>query len=216
MPVNAKICGISSLDTALAALDDNAAFLGFVHFARSPRHTSLESMAGLMQAIRAQAKPTKLVSVTVDPDDVTIEMLRNVVKPDLIQLHGKETPERVAFIRAKSNIAVIKALSIANSDDLAAASAYEAVADYLMFDAKPSSNAVLPGGLGLSFDWSLMRSYTDTRPWFLAGGLTPQNVAEAVAVSGAAYVDVSSGVESAPGVKDTRLISSFLRTVNTL
>jgi phosphoribosylanthranilate isomerase len=214
--VQAKICGISSIASARTAIAEGAAYLGFIHFAKSPRHTELTAMSALMQAIRADGATQKLVSVVVDPDDAMLDILRDTVKPDLIQLHGKETPERVAEVRQATGIPVIKALSISEAADLAAAQAFDPVADYLLFDARPPKDAALPGGLGLSFDWTLLRGYDGKKPWFLAGGLTPANVAEAVTISGARYVDVSSGVESAPGVKDPDLISGFLRTVKAL
>lgn len=216
MSVSAKICGISTLSAAQTAMAEGASFLGFIHFAKSPRHVELTAMAELMQAIRAEGATQKLVSVVVDPDDALIEILRDAVKPDLIQLHGKETPGRVAEIRVVMGIPVIKALSVSEAADLTAAQAFDGVADYLMFDAKPPKDALLPGGLGLSFDWTLLTNYAGEKPWFLAGGLTSDNVAEAVTISGAKYVDVSSGVESAPGVKNASLISGFLRTVKAL
>lgn len=216
MSVSAKICGISTFSAAQTAMSEDAGFLGFIHFAKSPRHVELPAMASLMQAIRAEGATQKLVSVIVDPDDATIETLRDTVKPDLIQLHGKETPKRVAEIRATTGIPVIKALSVSEAADLTAAQTFDAVADYLLFDAKPPKDALLPGGLGLSFDWTLLRGYKGEKPWFLAGGLTPDNVAQAVTISGAQCVDVSSGVESAPGVKDGNLISGFLRTIKAL
>lgn len=214
--VQAKICGISTLAAAKVAIADNADFLGFIHFPKSPRHLSLEAMADLMQAIRAGGVTQKLVSVVVDPDDKVLETLRDKVKPDLVQLHGKETPERVTAVRKTVNIPIIKALSISDAADLVTAESFDSIADYLLFDAKPPKDAHLPGGLGLSFDWTLLTGYTGKTPWFLAGGLTPDNIAEAVRISCAKHVDVSSGVESAPGVKDPGLISGFLRTVKAL
>ncbi len=216
MSVQAKICGISTLAAALQALEAGAALLGFIHFAKSPRHVSLETMTELMQAIRDVSATSRLVSVVADPDDETLEGLARMVKPDLIQLHGQETPQRVASIRDRFNIRVIKALSIGGAQDLVAAESFDSVADYLLFDAKPPKNAALPGGLGLRFDWTLLRGYSGQKPWFLAGGLTAENVAEAVQISCARYVDVSSGVESTPGVKDMGLISSFLQATKAL
>ncbi len=215
MTVQAKICGITTLDAARTAIACGASWLGFIHFGKSPRHLDLAAMAALMQAIRRDSVNIPLVAVVVDPDDALLNGLAGTVKPDLIQLHGKETPQRVAEIRARLNIPVIKALSIAEAADLIHADDYVA-ADLLMFDAKAPAGADLPGGLGLSFDWSLMRGYSGAKPWFLAGGLTPDNVAEAVRVSGARQVDVSSGVESAPGVKDPQRISDFLNAVKAL
>ena len=216
MQIGCKICGISTLEAARVALDDSADFLGFIHFAKSPRHLPLNAMADLMRAIRAGAPDSRLVSVVVDPTDDLLEALRDTVKPDLIQLHGKETPARVADIAAKVNIPLIKAISVSAINDLDQAVAYEPLVKYMMFDAKAPKDAALPGGLGLSFPWPIMRHYTGAKPWFLAGGLTPDNVAQAVRESGTTMLDVSSGVESAPGVKEGALISRFLRAAKAL
>ncbi|HVZ29253.1 MAG TPA: phosphoribosylanthranilate isomerase [Asticcacaulis sp.] len=216
MTVAAKICGLSTLETARAARDGGAAYLGFMHFERSPRHLSLADMAALMRAIRAEPGAPSLVSVLVDPDDGLLTAVRDEVKPDLIQLHGKESPDRVRDIRAHFGMPVIKVLSISEAADLARADEYVPHADYLMFDAKPPKDATRPGGWGLSFDWTLLRGFEGGKPWFLAGGLTADNVAEAVQISGAKLVDVSSGVESAPGVKDPARISAFLHAVKSL
>jgi phosphoribosylanthranilate isomerase len=211
-----KICGISTLDAARVAAGNGAAFLGFIHFAKSPRHLDIDAMAALMQAVRDDRIRLPLVSVTVNPDDGLLFALRDTVRPDIVQVHGHETPERVAEVRTLTGLPVIKAISVSTADDLNAAKAYEYVADYLLFDAKAPKDAVLPGGLGLSFDWTLLAGRTWRKPWFLAGGLDPDNVAEAVKISGARYLDVSSGVESAPGVKSPELISRFLRTSKAL
>lgn len=215
MPVQVKICGITSLAAARAAADAGADFLGFIHFAKSPRHLPLKAMAELMQVIREGGITLPLAAVTVDPDEATLDELAATVGPDLIQLHGKETPGRVAEIAARG-IPLIKAISVGEAGDLAQSEAYAPHVRYLMFDAKTPKDAALPGGLGLSFDWSLMQGYGGAKPWFLAGGLTPDNVAEALALSGARMVDVSSGVESAPGVKSPELISRFLRAAKAL
>jgi len=215
MTVSAKICGISTLTAAEAAIADGAAFLGLIHFARSPRHLELNEMAGLVRSLRDRGHTLPLVSVVVDPDDETLAVLHETVRPDLIQLHGKETPERTARIAAKG-FHVIKALSIGEEADLETAAAYEPHVDYLMFDAKTPKEAPMPGGLGIRFDWTLMTGYRGEKPWFLAGGLTSDNVGEAIRQSGARLVDTSSGVESAPGIKDPELISRFLTTVKSL
>jgi len=216
MTVSAKICGISTLSAAEAAIANGAAFLGFIHFARSPRHLALNPMADLMRSIRDRGHRLPLVGVVVDPDDRTLAALRDTVRPDLIQLHGKETPLRTADIAATTGIGLIKALSVGEAADIDAAAAYEPHVRYLMFDAKPPKDAAMPGGLGVRFDWTLMSGYRGEKPWFLAGGITAGNVAEAVSQSGARLVDVSSGVESAPGMKDPELISRFLTTVKSL
>ncbi|ESQ90821.1 hypothetical protein ABAC460_08305 [Asticcacaulis sp. AC460] len=173
-------------------------------------------MTQLMQAIRCHGMTTPLTAVVVNPDDELLTALTASAQPDLIQLHGHETPDRVAEVRSRFGLPVIKAISVETADDIAAAKLYDEVADYLLFDAKTPKDAVLPGGMGLSFDWPLMRAWTGVKPWLLAGGLTPDNVAEALRLSGAPGVDVSSGVESTPGVKDERLISGFLKAVKSL
>ena len=216
MSIQVKICGISTPEAAVAALNDSADFLGFIHFGKSPRHLAVDAMADLMQRVRSLAGAVRLVSVVVDPDDVLLATLRDQVRPDLIQLHGHETPQRVAEIAQKVNVPLIKALPVSDINDLSAAPAYAPHVDYLLFDAKPPKDAVLPGGLGVSFDWTIMRHLTTSKPWFLAGGLTSKNAAEAVQQSGAALLDASSSLESAPGVKDAGLISGFLRAAKSL
>ena len=154
-----------------------------------------------------------MVAVTVDADDALLTGIALILKPDLIQLHGRETPARAARVRELTGAGIIRALTVSGSADIDAAAAWEPVVDHLMFDARPPSGAALPGGVGASFDWSLLAGRSFGKPWFLAGGLNPDNVAGAVAVTGAPMVDVSSGVESAPGVKDTGLIAAFLGAV---
>ena len=216
MTIRAKICGLTTLNAARTAINDSADFLGFIHFAKSPRHLTVEAMSDLMQMIRREGAAIPLVSVVVDPSDDLLDALAVAVKPDMVQLHGHETPDRVADIRMRYGWPVIKAISVADAGDISAASVYESVADHLLFDARTPKDAALPGGMGLSFDWPLMRNWTGARPWLLAGGLKPDNVAEALRRTGAPMVDVSSGVESAPGVKDIRLISGFLKAVKSL
>jgi len=216
MGTRVKICGISTLEAARTALDDSADFLGFIHFAKSPRHLTLDAMADLLLQVRALDSQARLVSVVVDPENALLEALRDQVRPDLIQLHGHETPERVAQIAQMVNIPLIKAIPVSDINDLRAAAAYEPFVDYLMFDAKPPKDAAIPGGLGLSFDWTIMRRLETSKPWFLAGGLTAENAENAIRQSGATMLDASSSLESAPGVKDTGLISSFLRAAKSL
>lgn len=216
MPPAVKICGIRTMDAAIAAINDSADFLGFIHFAKSPRHLTLNTMKDLISAIRSVNATIPLVSVVVNPENDMLETLRDEVKPDLIQLHGKETPQRVAEIAVLTNIPLIKAISVSEKSDLDEAPLYEPHVEYMMFDAKPPKTAVLPGGLGLSFDWTLMRHHAAAKPWFLAGGLSSETVAAAVKESGASMLDISSGVESAPGVKDSALISGFLRAAKSL
>lgn len=216
MQADIKICGLSTVEAVKTASKSGADYLGFIHFHKSPRHLDLPDMAALMRRARDEAPDARRVSVVVDPDDALVEALIRDVKPDLIQLHGKETPQRVAVIRARVGLPVIKAISMSEVADLDAGVAYAAVADYLLFDAKTPKGAALPGGMGLSFDWTIMRGWTGEKPWFLAGGLNADNIAEAAALSGARAFDVSSGVESAPGVKDPVLISDFLRVAKSL
>ena len=206
----AKICGLTTPETVAAALDGGAAYLGFMIFASSPRNISPEAAARLVPGARGRAK---IVAVTVDPDDLLLDRLMATLKPDLIQIHGKETPARAADIAARTGAGVIKAFSVSDSADLEAARAFEGVAEHLMFDARPPKDAERPGGHGAAFDWTILKGQRFARPYFLAGGLDPWNVAEALASSGAPMADVSSGVERGPGVKDPALISAFLEAV---
>ena len=206
----AKICGLSTPEAVSAALDGGAAYLGFVFFAASPRAIAAEDAARLALPARGRAK---IVALAVDPDDSMLHMIMERLSPDLIQLHGKEPPARTREIGQRTGLGVIKALPVSEARDLDAASAYESVVDHLMFDAKPPRDASRPGGLGARFDWSLLTGRRFARPWFLAGGLDPWNVAEAVRRSGAPLVDVSSGVERGAGLKDPVLISAFLDAV---
>jgi phosphoribosylanthranilate isomerase len=205
-----KICGLSTAEAVDAALVGGAAYLGFVFFPHSPRSVTAPEAARLAEPARGRAK---IVALLVDPTaDLVAEVVEGL-KPDLLQLHGRETPERLAGLKQTWGLPVIKALGVRQGADLDAAPAYEAVADHLMLDAKPPEGADRPGGLGASFDWTLLAGRSFARPWFLAGGLTPGNVAEAVRLTGAPFVDVSSGVERAPGLKDPGLIAQFLEAV---
>jgi phosphoribosylanthranilate isomerase len=212
-PIAAKICGLSTPDTVAAALQGGAAFVGFVFFPASPRNVSPELAARLAQPARGRAK---IVAVTVDADDGAIDAIGTTLKPDLIQLHGREPPNRAAAIAARAGVGVIKALPIAEAADIAAAHAYDGVVDHLMFDAKPPKDASLPGGVGAQFDWTLLGGRRFQRPHFLAGGLDPWNIGEAMRLSGAPLADVSSGVERGPGLKDAGLIASFLEAIRRL
>ncbi|HWY66681.1 MAG TPA: phosphoribosylanthranilate isomerase [Rhizomicrobium sp.] len=207
MPVQVKICGINSAAAADATLRAGADFGGLVFFAKSPRHLGLEQGALLAERMRGRLR---LAALVVDESDEKLAMIAARVRPDFFQLHGKETPARAADIRARFDIPIIKALSVAQHDDLSQASAYDDVAEMFLFDAVPVAAATRPGGHGAAFDWQILNGRNFTRPWFLAGGLTPENVARAVAVSEAKMVDVSSGVESAPGVKNESRIAAFV------
>jgi phosphoribosylanthranilate isomerase len=202
-----KICGLSTAETVRAALDGRAAFVGFMFFEKSPRHVTPEAAARLAEAARGKAK---IVAVTVDADDGVLDRIAAVLRPDLIQLHGAESPRRAAEIASRTGAGVIKVLPVSESADLNSAPAYEDVVQHLMFDAKPPKDADRPGGLGTPFDWSLLAGRRFARPWFLAGGLDPWNAAEAARLSGAPLLDVSSGVERGAGLKDAGLISAFL------
>jgi phosphoribosylanthranilate isomerase len=208
MPVDVKICGLSTPETMAAALDAGADFVGLVFFPKSPRNVSLAKAALLAEQARGRAR---IVALTVDADDALLTAIAETVRPDFIQAHGGETPERVAAIAHLTGKPVIKAIKVSRADDVAAASAYSDVAALILYDAKAPETLTgsLPGGNGQAFDWGLLG---EERPpaFMLAGGLTPDNVARAIAVTHAPMVDVSSGVERAPGVKDIGLIRKFI------
>jgi len=207
MGVQAKICGVTTAEAVRAALDGGAAYLGFVFFARSPRDLGVEAAARLTQPVRGAAK---VVALLVDPDDAEVDRIAAILKPDYIQLHGAETPARTQAIATRSGCEIIKALPVAEAADIAKAAQYEGIVGRLMFDAKPLKDADRPGGVGQAFDWTLLSGRRFQRPWFLAGGLDPWNLEQAVQQSGAPLVDVSSGVERGPGLKDPALIRAFL------
>lgn len=210
--VKAKICGISTPETMQAALDGGARYVGLVFFAKSPRNVSIATAAELSRMV---GTGTRVVGLFVDPSDDVLADVLGQVPLDLIQLHGSETPERVAAIKARFNLPVMKAVKVADAADLDAAKAYEPVADLLLFDAKPPKGALLPGGNGVAFDWSLLAGRSWARPWMLSGGLDPANVADAIRATGADAVDVSSGVEEASGIKSPERIRTFLSAVAT-
>jgi phosphoribosylanthranilate isomerase len=209
MSVAAKICGLKTPDTVAAAVDGDAALVGFNFYGRSPRY--VDPAAANQLAARVPASVRK-VGVIVDESDARIAEILAACDLDLLQLHGSETPERAAAIRARFGKQVIKAISVSAAADLDRAASYEGVADYLMFDAKPpkAMAGALPGGNALSFDWTLLAGRTFRLPWLLAGGLTPDNLIDAVRISGAPMVDVSSGVEDRPGEKNVSKIKAFL------
>ena len=201
-----KICGLRDAASLQAAVDAGAAYVGLVFFPKSPRNVSIEEATVLAQAVPPGVAKVALV---VDANDTLLDQITAKVPLDILQLHGRETPERVAEIRARYGLPVMKAVGVADESDLTALDVYAQVADQLLVDAKPPKDAVLPGGNGLSFDWRLIAGRRWPVPWMLAGGLTPDTVGEAIALTGAAQVDVSSGVEAAPGVKDPALIAAF-------
>jgi phosphoribosylanthranilate isomerase len=205
-----KICGLTELRGLEAAIDAGAAYVGFVFARRSPRFLDAETARDLEARV---PRPVTTVGLFVEPSDAELKLVLDRVDLDMIQLHGQESPERVAAIKQLTRLPVMKALGIAVARDVVAAGAYERDADIILFDAKPPPEATRPGGNALAFDWSLLRAYAGPLPWGLAGGLTNTNVAAAIAASGAAMLDVSSGVESRPGVKSPAKIRAFMAAV---
>lgn len=208
MSARVKICGINTAEAMAAALEARADLVGLVFFPPSPRSVTLEEAAPLADYARGNAA---IVALVVDADDTLIDHIVTAINPDLLQLHGNETPERAAAIRDRFGKPVMKAIKVATRDDAMSALAYREVVDLVLFDAKPPKGADRPGGHGVAFDWSLLADVRGTIAFMLSGGLTPINVADAVRATGATVVDVSSGVESAPGVKDPGLIRAFIR-----
>lgn len=205
--MDVKICGLTDEDAIDAAIEAGAEYLGFVFFAKSPRALTAERAAELTQFIEGVQK----VGLFVDPDDALLNEVLTHVRLDLLQFHGQETPERLAQVRDEYGVSVMKVIPVAEAVDLKAAEPFYDVVDQLLFDAKPPQGSDLPGGNAVSFDWSILKGFTCPVPWMLAGGLTPANVAEAIKATGAKAVDVSSGVESAPGVKDADKIRAFIK-----
>lgn len=206
--VKVKLCGLKTKTDVVAAADAGASYVGFVFFAKSPRHLDLEDARTLAVSV-----PVGLakVALTVNADDAELDALTSHVPLDMLQLHGSESPERVWAVKARYGLPVMKVLGVADREDLATIDIYSQVADQLLLDAKPPEDADRPGGNALAFDWSLIAGRRWNVPWMLAGGLTPDNVAKAVAMTGAQQVDVSSGVESAPGVKDQARMMAFVK-----
>jgi phosphoribosylanthranilate isomerase len=202
-----KICGLSTQDTLNAALDAGADMVGFVFFEKSPRDISIP-LAGALG--RLVGKRAKKVALTVNAADDELDVIALSLRPDFLQLHGSETPERVAAIKERYGLPVLKALGISGHDDLAATTAYAGVADWLLLDAKPPKDSVLPGGNGLPFDWTLLAHLDRSLPFMLSGGLDPVNVGEAIALARPDAVDVSSGVEDLPGMKNPDKIRAFV------
>lgn len=208
MTLDIKICGLSTPETLDAALAGGASHVGFIFFAKSPRNVTPEAAGRLRQAARGRAQA---VAVTVDADDAFLDAIVNTMAPDVLQLHGKESPERVAAVKARYGLPVMKAFPVSAAEDLDGIAAYRGIADRFLFDAKPPKGAELPGGNGVSFDWSVLAGIEDD--YMLSGGLNAGNVGEALRVVSPPGLDVSSGVESAPGVKDVALIRDFFRAV---
>lgn len=208
MSLLVKICGLSTRETLEVALAAGADMVGFVFFPPSPRHLGLEVARELGK--QAKGRATK-VALTVDADDATLENIVETLRPDLLQLHGKETTARVRDIKAKFALPVMKVIAVETSADLSALPGYVSVADRVLFDARAPKGATRPGGLGAVFDWHVLQQLDLQLPFMVSGGLTADNVAEAVSVTRAGGIDVSSGVESSPGVKDPELIRHFIR-----
>ena len=207
---HAKICGLTTPETLDAALAGGAAFVGAVVFPKSPRHIDPLHGATLFERARGRAG---IVAVTVDADDALLTEIALILKPDLIQLHGRETVADIRNAKRNYGLPVIRAVGVGTAEDLAGLGEVEVAADHLLLDARPPKGADRTGGHGLAFDWSLLTGRTFSKPWFLAGGLNPDNVVDAVQATGAPMVDVSSGVETAPGVKDAGRIAAFIQAV---
>ena len=207
MTVDVKICGLTDETAVVAAVEGGAAMCGFVFFPASPRNLTPKEAAELTKGV---PEGVIRVGLTVDADNALLAEIASVAKVDMVQLHGAETPARTNEVRERFGLPVIKVLAVQGPDDLAAAEAYQGVADRLMFDAKPPEDASRPGGNARTFDWQVLKNQTFALPWLLAGGLTAENLIEAVKTSGAVAVDVSSGVEDAPGVKNVDKIRAFL------
>lgn len=208
MSLLVKICGLSTRETLETALDAGADMVGFVFFPPSPRHVSLETGRDLGRQVKRRALT---VALTVDADDATLGNIVDALSPDIFQLHGTESVARLRDIKQKFGRPVMKAVPVATSADIAVLPGYAAVADRILFDARAPKDATRPGGLGAPFDWHLLENLDLKLPYMVSGGLHADNVAEALRVTGAGGADVSSGVESAPGVKDPELIKAFIR-----
>jgi len=205
-----KICGLTTARALDAALDEGADFVGFVFFPPSPRHVPLDLARDL--GARVQGRSQK-VALTVDADDATHDAIVKALRPDMLQLHGHESLERTAALKARFGLPVVKAIPVETAADLAAVDGYAAIAEWLLFDARPPRDASRPGGLGKAFDWTLLNQLDPGLPFMLSGGLEPGNVGQALAITNAPGVDVSSGVERRPGAKDPAKIAAFIRAV---
>jgi phosphoribosylanthranilate isomerase len=203
-----KICGLSTLEAVDAVVAGGATHAGFIFFPKSPRHVSVELAAHLSD--RSKAGGLKTVAVTVDATDAELSEIVAIMRPDILQLHGRETPERAAEVKAKFGLPVMKALAISEASDLAKLMPFKGIADRFLLDAKPPKDAVLPGGNAVSFDWNLVRNLIGV-DYLLAGGLDDGNVGAAISIANPPGLDISSGVESAPGVKDVAKIAAFMK-----
>ncbi|MBL0934639.1 MAG: phosphoribosylanthranilate isomerase [Rhizobiaceae bacterium] len=210
MTLDIKICGLKTDAAVDAALAGGASHVGFIFFEKSPRHVSLDEAARLAGRASGQAKS---VAVTVDADDAMLDAIVSAISPDMLQLHGRETPARVAEVKARYGLQVIKAFSVKDAADLDAVAPYRGIADGFLFDAKPPKGSDLPGGNGVSFDWWLLAALDPGLDYMLSGGLNAGNIADALRQANPPGIDISSGVESAPGVKDPALIAKFFEAV---
>ncbi|MEQ1705424.1 MAG: phosphoribosylanthranilate isomerase [Rickettsiales bacterium] len=214
MTIAVKICGLSDEISVRAVIESGADFVGFVHYPKSPRHVSIEKATKLKSLLPDNIKS---VMVVVNPDDKLLSDIAGIMKPDFLQLHGNETPEILTEIRKKfPKIKTIKAVSVCNLDDIKIAENYYDIAEFLLFDAKPTNDKMMHGGNGIAFDWNILAGQKFTLPWFLSGGLNAENVAQAIKTSGTKIVDVSSGVERSAGVKDISLINEFVKAVRAI
>lgn len=213
MPVQTKICGLSTADTLGAAIRAGASHVGFVFFAKSPRNVDFDQAAALAALVPAHIRK---VGVFVNADDAFLDRAIAAGTLDAVQLHGSEPPARAASLAHRHAIEIWKAIPVKTRADLAAAASYQGAATQILYDAKTPDHADLPGGMGLRFDWKLLEGFAHPLPWALSGGLDPRNLVDAVRITGAPLVDVSSGVESAPGVKDMDKIAAFLQSASQL
>lgn len=209
-PMDIKICGLRTEEALAAAIAGGASHVGFIFFPKSPRHIEPAEAGHLRKLASGKAQA---VAVTVDADDATLDAIVKAVAPDMLQLHGSESAARVTELKARYGLPVMKALSVRAKSDLHRVADYAGVADRLLFDAKPPKGAKLPGGNGMAFDWRLLEGIDPAIPYMLSGGLNAANIAEALSTARPSGIDISSGVESAPGVKDVRLIEAFFRAV---
>jgi len=211
MTTQIKICGLSTPEAVDRAADLNVDMVGFIFFEKSPRHVEVKTAADL--AGRARARGLETVAVTVDMDDAGLDEIVTTMKPDWLQLHGSESPERTAELKARYGLPVMKAFAIREASDFDKITPYKSIADRFLFDAKPPKGSDLPGGNGVSFDWRLLDALDGTTSYMLSGGLTKDNIGAALTTSGASGIDASSGVESAPGIKDLDMMDSFVHAV---
>lgn len=210
MTLDIKICGLKSPEAIERALARGATHIGFIFFEKSPRYIEPDVAAKLAEAARGRAK---IVAVTVDPTNDDLDEIMTLLRPDILQLHGNESPERVLTIKAIHNVQVMKALSVRDENDLRRVESYIGIADRFLFDAKPPTGSQLPGGNGVSFDWALMHWLDESVDYMLSGGLNKDNIARALAETKTGAIDISSGVESSPGIKDVAMIDEFFDAV---